>query len=109
MSRAIVVGSDEEELTPALEEVGFETTRIDGPATRDDLEECDITEASVLVVTDIGQATTIPVAREIAPDIRIVVYDRQSLPEFVAGVTDLAVDPALVDPDVVAEELAEDS
>jgi len=38
--------------------------------------------------------------------VRAVVYSRESLPEFAKGQADLAVDPALLAAEVVAEELA---
>jgi hypothetical protein len=39
----------------------------------------------------------------------VVVYSEQSLPEVATRQTDLAVDPALLDVSVVAEELAAES
>jgi len=39
--------------------------------------------------------------------VRAVVYSPESLPDFAAAQTDLAVDPALLAVDVVAEELAD--
>jgi len=56
----------------------------------------------------VGEASGIPVAKELNPDVRVVVYSEQSLPEVATRQTDLAVDPALLDVSVVAEELAAD-
>jgi hypothetical protein len=50
-------------------------------------------------------ASAIPVARDANPDVRIVTYARDSLPEFARRQTDLAVDPNLLAAEVVAEEL----
>jgi len=52
------------------------------------------------------EASGIPVAKELNTGVRVVVYTEQSLPDFAAAQTDLAVDPALLDVRVVAEELA---
>jgi len=47
-----------------------------------------------------------PIAKEAAPGVRAVIYAPDTMPEFVRGQVDLAVDPAVLSPDVVADELA---
>jgi len=106
MSEAVIAGTDPEGLGEALAAEGFEVTRAAGTATRDDLVEADIETADLLVLTDAGLATAIPLARELNPDIRIIAYTADSLPEFVGGQEVVAMDPALLGPEAVAEELA---
>jgi hypothetical protein len=102
--RAIVVGSDAG-IAAALEAEGAEVTRLEGVASGERLEDAGVADADLLVVTDVGEATAVPVARELNPDIRTVAYTGDGVPEFVKGVLDLTVDPALLDADAVAEEL----
>lgn len=103
---AIFAGSDADDLVPALEAEGVTVTRIDGVATRPALEEAGVVDADLFVLTDVGQATAVPIARDLTDDLRVVVYTTDSLPEFASGQVDFAVDPALLGPDAVAEELA---
>jgi len=103
--RAVLAGPDDHGLADALEGQGFEVRRVDGLASRDSLDEAGIDGAALLVLTDADDASAIPVARESHPDIRIVAYADDSLPEFARPQVDLAVDPALLPADVVAEEL----
>ncbi|WP_121820446.1 DUF7126 family protein [Halostella salina] len=102
---AIFTGSDADDLVPALEAEGVSVTRIDGVATRPALEDAGIVDADLFVITDVGQATAVPIARDLVDDLRVVVYSRDSLPEFASGQVDFAVDPELLGPDAVAEEL----
>ena len=102
---AVVAGPDPEGLGDALESHGLSVARIDGAANRPALEDGGIAEADLFVLTDVGHATSIPVALDLAADLRVVVYARESLPEFATGQADLLVDPALLDPETVAEEL----
>ncbi|QLG61532.1 DUF7126 family protein [Halorarum salinum] len=103
---AIVAGPDEDDLGDALEAQDLEVTRLDGVVTGDALRGADVDGAALFVLTDVGEATSIAVAKELNPDVRVVVYARESLPEFAAAQADLAVDPELLEADVVAEELA---
>jgi hypothetical protein len=105
MTQAVVVGPDETDIGDALAAAGFEvaTTEV---GNRPGLEEAGIHEAEVYVLTDLDQATSITVAHDLNPDLRIVVYADGSLPEFATRQTDLLVDPDLLGPAVVAEELA---
>lgn len=102
--KAIVVGPDRG-IAAALEAEGVEVTRIEGVASGDRLEAAGVADADLLVVTDVGEATAVPVATELNPDLKTVAYTPDSMPEFVKGVLDLAVDPALLGAETVAEEL----
>lgn len=101
---AILVGPDRE-LATALGTQGVETVRLEAPATSEALAEAGVGEADLLVLSDVGEATAVPIAREANPDLRVVIYAAESMPEFVRGQVDLAVAPGVLDPDVVAEEL----
>ncbi|ELZ38724.1 DUF7126 family protein [Halorubrum tebenquichense] len=105
---AVVAGPDERGLGEELAALGVEITRIDGLVTRAKLDAAGIADADLFVLTDVEEATGIPVAKELNPDVRIVTYASRSLPEFVATVADLAVDPDLLGPGTVAEELLAD-
>jgi len=102
---AVLAGPDEHGLGDALAAEGVEVRRVEGPASRDSLDAAGIDGASLLVLTDVDDASVIPVARETHPDLRIVAYTTDSLPEFARPQVDLAVDPALLSAAVVAEEL----
>lgn len=104
--RAIVAGPDPEGLADALAGAGFDVERIEGFVGSDALDAAGVAEADVFALTDLAEASAIPVAKERNPSIRVVAYGRESLPEFARGQADLAVDPELLGPDVVAEELA---
>jgi Trk K+ transport system NAD-binding subunit len=104
--KAILVGPDRG-LGEALESAGVSLSRIDGLGTGSALREAGVAEADLLVVTDVEEATAIPIAKEASPAIRAVIYSPETMPEFVRGQVDLAVDPDLIAPDVVAEELLE--
>jgi len=105
--KAILVGPDRN-LADALESAGVSVSRVDGPATGGALEDAGLADADLLVVTDVGEATAIPIAREGNPGIRVVIYASDTMPEFVRGQVDLAVDPDLLGPEVVASEIAGD-
>ncbi|ELY42917.1 DUF7126 family protein [Natronorubrum tibetense] len=101
----VVAGPDEDEIGDALEAEGASVIRLNGVISRPALEEAGIVDADLYVLTDVGQATTIPVVCDLTDDIRTVVYARDTVPEFVKGQLDLAVDPKLMDAAMVAEEL----
>ncbi|ADD06275.1 uncharacterized protein Nmag_2719 [Natrialba magadii ATCC 43099] len=103
--RAIVAGPDEDEIGVALENEGVTVTRVDGVVTRPQLEEAGIVDADLYVLTDIDQATTIPIVCDLTDDLRTVTYARRTVPEFVKGQLDLAIDPQLMSAAIVAEEL----
>jgi hypothetical protein len=102
---AVVAGPDSDGLGDALEAQGIAVSRVDGVANLSALEESGIEQADLFVLTDVGQATSIPVVVDLVGEIRVVVYSRESLPEFAKGQADLLVDPALLDATTVAEEL----
>jgi len=105
---AVVAGPDERGLGEELAALGVEIARIDGLVTAEQLEAAGIADADLFVLTDVEEATGIPVAKELNSDVRIVTYASRSLPEFVATVADIAVDPDLLGPETVAEELLAD-
>ncbi|EMA38332.1 DUF7126 family protein [Halobiforma nitratireducens] len=102
---AIVAGPDNEDISPALEAEGVEVRRLEGVVSRPQLEEAGIVDADLYVLTDVDQATTIPIVCDLNDDLRTVVYADRTIPEFVKAQLDLAVDPQLIDPTVLAEEL----
>ncbi|RKD95734.1 DUF7126 family protein [Halopiger aswanensis] len=104
-TRAIVAGPDADGLGEALENEGVDVTRLDGVISRPQLEEAGIVDADLYVLTDVGQATTIPIVCDLTDEIRTVVYTEDSIPEFVKAQLDIAVDPKLLTPAIVAEEL----
>ena len=106
---AIVAGPDPEGLGDALEAEGLDVVRITDTLSASTLDAAGVDDADLLVLTDVAEATGISVAKDRNPDVRVVVYSRESLPEFAKGQADLAVDPALLAADVVADELAVDA
>ncbi|MFB6123504.1 MAG: CTP synthetase [Haloferacaceae archaeon] len=106
MTTAIVAGPDVDGLVSALERAGVQVTRVEGVVTAAVLDDAGVADADLYVLTDLDEATSIPVAKERNPDVRVVVYSRDSLPEFVRGSADIAMDPDLFAPDMVADELA---
>jgi hypothetical protein len=102
----VAAGPDDDSLGAALADQGVAVERVEGVANRDALADAGIVDAALFLLTDARQATAIPVAKDLNPDLRAVVYARESVPEFVRGQVDLVVDPALLEPATVAEELA---
>jgi len=100
----VLVGSDPERMREALESEGYAVTVAD-VGNRPGLEEAGVMDADVYLLTEMAQATSIAVAKDLNPGLRIVVYAEGSLPDFASRQTDLVVDPNLLDPDAVAEEL----
>jgi hypothetical protein len=105
MDHAVVIGSDPDGIGEALEERGVTVSRAAGTADRESLVDAGVEDTDALVVTDVGLATSIPVARELNQEFRVVVYSDESIPEFARTSAGLVVDPALMDVDTVAEEL----
>jgi voltage-gated potassium channel Kch len=103
--KVVLAGDDTEGVARALDAVGAEVVRVEGPATRRSLSEAGIEDADVLLLTDMADATAISVAKDANPGVRVVTYATDSLPEFARAQADLALDPALFSPDLVAEEL----
>ncbi|MFO8116270.1 MAG: CTP synthetase [Halorubrum sp.] len=104
---AVVAGPDEHGLGEELAAFGVEIRRIEGLVTADALADAGIADAAYFVLTDVEEATGIPIAKELNPSVLAVTYAERSLPAFVAGVSDLAIDPALMDAATVAEELVD--
>ncbi|AFZ72237.1 DUF7126 family protein [Natronobacterium gregoryi] len=102
---AIVTGPDNADVSPALEAEGVEVRRLQGIVSRPQLEDAGIVDADLYVLTDVDQATTIPIVCDLNDDLQTVVYADRTTPEFVKAQLDLAVDPQLIGPDVLAEEL----
>lgn len=100
----IVAGVDREEIGRAIEAEGHDVAAVD-VANRPALEEAGVHEAEAFVLTEVAQATSISVAKDLNPDLKVVVYASQSLPDFARGQADLVVDPDLIDAVTVAEEL----
>ncbi|MFA1611986.1 DUF7126 family protein [Halobellus rubicundus] len=105
--KVLLAGADVDGLGSELEALGADVVRIEGMATRESLSDAGLAEAHTLVLTEMDDASAIPVAKEANAGIRVVTYARDSLPEFARGQTDLAIDPALLTPDVVADELVD--
>ena len=97
--KVIVAGPDEFDIAAAAEAEGHDV------ANRPALEDAGVHEADAYVLTEIEQATTISVAKDLNPDLKVVVYAAGSLPDFATRQTDLMVDPDLLDPEAVAAEL----
>jgi hypothetical protein len=106
MTRAVIAGSDGDGLGDALAAEGVDVSQARGTADRSALEDAGILDADVLVLTEMGLATSIAVAKDLNPDVRVVVYAHGSLPEFAKGQAGPILDPGLLDPSVVAEEVA---
>ena len=100
----IVAGTDDYDIAAALEAEGHSITRVD-VANRPALEDAGALDADASVLTEMEQATSISVAKDLNADLKVVVYADGSLPEFATRQTDLMVDPALLDPEAVAAEL----
>jgi Trk K+ transport system NAD-binding subunit len=105
MSEVVVAGGDPDGIAAALETRGATVRYAEGTASRSALEAAGIEDADTLVLTDAGLATAVPVAIDRNPDVRVVIYTRDSVPEFIKGQAGHIVDPDLLDPDTVAEEL----
>ena len=102
--KVVLVGSDPDRMVDALESEGHSVTIAD-VGNRPGLEEAGVLDAEVYLLTELSQATSIVVAKDLNPGLRVVVYAEGSLPDFASRQTDLVVDPDLLGPDAVAEEL----
>lgn len=105
MTTAVFVGPDTDGLGEALTSEGVAVSYVDGMASRPKLEEAGIHDADLFVLTDVGQATAVPIAKDINDDLHVVFYTGDGLPEFVSAMKILKMDPALLGPEAVAEEL----
>jgi hypothetical protein len=100
----IVAGPDQHGITDALEARDIAVTRVD-IADRETLEAASATTARAYVLTEVAQATSIPVAKELNEDLTMLVYADGSLADFARPQADLVLDPDLFDPAAVAAEL----
>ncbi len=105
MSDVVIAGSDPDGLGEALERAGATVRYAEGTADRSALEAARIDEAETLVVTDAGLATSVTVALDCNPELRVVMYTRDTVPEFIRGQAGHIVDPELLGVETVAEEL----
>ena len=105
MSEVIIAGGDPDGIGEALETEGATVHYAEGTANREALEAAGVLDADTLVVTDAGLATSVTVALDCNPELRILIYARDSVPEFIKGQAGHIVDPALLDAETVAEEL----
>jgi hypothetical protein len=99
-----LVGSDPDDIAAALAAEGHDVTVAD-VGNRPGLEEAGVHDAEVYLLTEMAQATSIVVAKDLNPDLRVIVYAEGSLPDFASRQADLVVDPNLLGPEAVAEEL----
>lgn len=104
MSDVIVAGEDSYDIAPAIEAEGFDVGLIE-IANRPALEDAGVLDAETFVLTEVRQATSISVAKELNEDLKVVVYADGSLPDFARGQADLLLDPSLFEPAAVAAEL----
>lgn len=104
MSDVIVAGEDSYDIAPAIEAEGFDVRLIE-IANRPALEDAGVLDAETFVLTEVRQATSISVAKELNEDLKVVVYADGSLPDFARGQADLLLDPSLFEPAAVAAEL----
>ena len=102
--KALIAGTDEYAIEAPIRAEGHDVTTVE-IGDSDSLEAAGIAAADVYLLTEMSQATSIAIAKEHNPDVRVVVYAEGSLPEFATPQADLVVDPALLDPATVAEEL----
>ena len=101
---AVVAGTDDHGIADAIDAEGIDVTSVDA-ANRPALEDAGIVDARVYVLTEVEQATSISVAKDLHPDLKVVVYADGSLPDFARGQADLMLDPDLFEPADVAAEL----
>ncbi len=107
MSDVIVIGSDEHGLTELINQTVLSATHLPGEPIGADLVEAGIEAASALVITNASLATTVSVAKERNDGLTVVFYSRGRLPPYASRQADLAIDPALVDPDEVVDAVVD--
>ncbi len=100
----IVAGADDHDIATAIESEGHVVSHTD-IANRPALEEAGIHEASILVLSEVEQATSIAVAKDLNPDLKVIFYSEGSMPDFASRQADMLVDPELLDAETVAAEL----
>lgn len=105
MSMTAVVAGPDRGIGDALADRGVSVSRISGLITGEALAGAGIETADLYVLTDVSEATSIPIAKDENPSLRVVVYSPDTIPEFVRGQVDFAMAPDVLAPDVLAEEL----
>jgi len=98
--KIVIGGADDRGLARA-----FDAHDVTHATTAADFESAGIDAADAFVLTDLEQATAIPVAKDRNPELTVLVYADGSLPEFVTRQADKLLDPALFDPDAIADAL----
>lgn len=105
MSLAIVTTPDDRDLASALRDAGIEVRLVERPISTSALEQAGIEEATLFVLTESEEATSIPIARELNPDVRVVVYASTGVPEFANHQADLVLAPDTFDQSMVVDAL----
>jgi hypothetical protein len=100
----VVAGTDDHDIADAIEAENYEVSRVD-VANRPALEEGGLHDAETYVLTEVKQATSISVAKDLNPDLKVVVYADGDLADFARAQADLLLDPQLFDTADVAAEL----
>jgi hypothetical protein len=98
----VVAGTDDHDVAAAVQAAGDTVSGVD-VANRPALEDAGIVDAETFLLTEVAQATSIAVAKDLNTELKIVVYAEGSLPDFVRGQADLILDPDLFEPTEVAE------
>lgn len=105
MTHAIITTPNAKPLSDALRGAGVDVTTVDPPISTSVLEEARITDADLYILTTPDEATSIPIAREHNPDVRVVVYSKAGVPEFASHQADLVLSPGEIDREVIVEAL----
>lgn len=98
MSDVIIVGPDEPDFRECLAEHELTAERLPGAPIKEDLAGAGGASAAAIVLTDVAHASLIPVAKELNPDIQVILYTASNLPPFASAQADLSVDPGLISP-----------
>ena len=105
MDTAVFVGPDETGLVAALEDAGVAVARVEDDATRPALEDAGVVDADLLVVTDVAQGIAVPIARDLNERLKVLLYTGDGLPEYLSAMAVTKMDPRLLGPEAVTEEL----
>lgn len=105
MTKIILAGADATDIGPALTEAGGTVARVEPPVTSNAMQAAGLDEADLFVLTDTEEATSLPLVRDRRPDIEIVVYSTDSVPDFASHIADLIIDPAALPLPTVVEEV----
>jgi hypothetical protein len=108
MSRVVLLGAHQP-LAAAFAAAGADVETVTAGADATQLAAAGIADVELLVLTEMADATTAIVARELHPQLRVVAYSDESLPPVATTQVDLAVDPALVSPDAFVAAWADEA